>query len=82
MLNRMKGIVERMAELASESEWKLLREMVLADLLEGGSHINARDAEGFGVLHTVCGLMEMTLQRWCGCCWLPGLTRIWPMPKG
>lgn len=53
MLSRMKEIVERMTELASEGEWKLLREMVLADLLEGGPHINARNAEGVGVLHTV-----------------------------
>lgn len=53
MLKRMKEIVERMTELASESEWALLREMVLVDLLEGGSHINASDAEGFGVLHNV-----------------------------
>lgn len=53
MLKRMREIVERMTELASEGEWKLLREMVLADILEGGLHINVRDAEGFGVLHTV-----------------------------
>ena len=49
----MSEIVERMTALAFEGEWELLREMVLADLLEGGSHINARNAEGVGVLHTV-----------------------------
>lgn len=49
----MNEIVERMTALAFEGEWELLREMVLADVLEGGLHINARNAEGVGVLHTV-----------------------------
>lgn len=49
----MSEIVERMTALAFEGEWELLREMVLADVLEGGLHINARNAEGVGVLHTV-----------------------------